>query len=67
MRSPNVTNLADALDKDRKSIRFHLYKLKAERCVKDHWIGMPSIAGNQIGCHEWQLTEKGGAYCEMGD
>lgn len=58
-RSPNVSNLADVLGKDRKSIRFHLYKLKAEDCVRDRWIGNASRAGNQILCHEWQLTEKG--------
>ena len=30
MRSPNVSNLADGVGKDRKLVRFHLYKLKAE-------------------------------------
>jgi len=59
MRSPNVSNIADELGIDRKSARFHLYKLKAEGCVKDRWIGMTSPVGNQILCHEWQLTGKG--------
>jgi predicted ArsR family transcriptional regulator len=58
-RSPNVSNLADVLGKDRKSVKFHLYKLKAEGCVKDHWARMMSPVSNQILCHEWQLTEKG--------
>ena len=37
MRSPNVSNFADALGIDRKSVRYHLYKLKGEGCVKDRW------------------------------
>ena len=59
MRSPNVSNIAEELDVDRKSVRYPLYKLKAEGCVRDHWVTMTSPVGNQILCHEWQLTEKG--------
>jgi predicted ArsR family transcriptional regulator len=59
MRSPYVSNLANTLGKERKSVKFHLYKLKAEGCVKDRWVGMMSPVSNQILCHEWQLTEKG--------
>jgi len=59
MRSPYVSNLADELRKDRKSIRFHLYKLKAEGCVKDRWVGMMAPVSNQILCHEWRLSKKG--------
>lgn len=66
MRSPYVSNLAGTLGKDRKSIRYHLYKLKAEGCVRDRWIGMMSPVGNQILCHEWQLTEKGERFLHEG-
>jgi len=59
MHSPNVSSLGDSLGIDRKSVRFHLYKLKGEGCVRDNWIGMTSPVGNQILCHEWRLTEKG--------
>jgi len=59
MRCPNVSNLADELDKDRKHIRFHLYKLKAEDLVEDHWIRASTCFGLQSVCHEWRLTEKG--------
>ena len=59
MRSPYVSNLAGTLGKDRKSIRYHLYKLKAEGCVKDHWARMRADLGFRIVCHEWQLTRKG--------
>ena len=59
MCSPYVSNLPHTLGKERKSIRYHLYKLKAEGCVKDRWVGMMSPVSNQILCHEWQLTEKG--------
>ena len=59
MRSPNVSSIAEELGIDRKSVRFHLYKLKSEGCVRDRWVGMASPVSNQILCHEWQLTEKG--------
>ena len=59
MRSPNVSNIADVLGKDRKSVRFHLYKLKAEGCVKDRWKRPRTKFGFPIVCHEWQLTTKG--------
>jgi predicted ArsR family transcriptional regulator len=59
MRSPNVSNIADVLGIDRKSARFHLYKLKAEGCVRDRWVHSTTAAGFPIVCHEWQLTTKG--------
>jgi predicted ArsR family transcriptional regulator len=59
MRSPNVSSLADALGIDRKSTRFHLYKLKAEDLVRDRWVRSTTAAGFPIVCHEWQLTTKG--------
>jgi len=59
MRSPNVSNIADELGVDRKSVRYHLYKLKAEGCVEDRWVRLRTGAGFPILCHEWQLTEKG--------
>jgi predicted ArsR family transcriptional regulator len=59
MRSPNVSNLADALGIDRQSVRFHVYKLKAEGCVRDRWVRSTTSVGFPILCHEWQLTEKG--------
>jgi len=59
MRSPNVSSLAEELGKDRKTIRFHFYKLKAEGCVKDHWVRRRTGLGIPILCHELQLTEKG--------
>jgi predicted ArsR family transcriptional regulator len=58
MRSPNVSNIAEELGIDRKSARFHLYKLKAEGCVKDHWKRPRTKFGFPIVCHEWQLTTK---------
>jgi predicted ArsR family transcriptional regulator len=59
MRSPNVSSIAEELGIDRKSVRYHLYKLKAEGCVKDHWVRMRTGLGTPILCHEFQLTEKG--------
>jgi predicted ArsR family transcriptional regulator len=59
MRSPNVSNLAEELGIDRKSIRFHLYKLKAEGCLRDRWVHSTTAAGFPNVCHEWQLTTKG--------
>lgn len=59
MRSPYVSNLAGTLGKDRKSIRYHLYKLKGYGCVKDRWIRMTSPVSKPILCHEWPLTRKG--------
>ena len=59
MRSPNVSNIADTLGIDRKSARYHLYKLKAEGCVRDRWVRRATGAGIPILRHEWQLTEKG--------
>ena len=59
MRSPNVSNIADELGIDRKSVRYHLYKLKAERCVKDRWVRRATGPGFPILFHEWPLTEKG--------
>ncbi len=59
IRSPNVSNIAEELDMDRKSVRYHLYKLKGEGCVKDRWRHTGAEFGLPIQCHEWQLTEKG--------
>lgn len=59
MRSPNVSNIAEELGIDRKSARFHLYKLKAEGCLGDRWVRSTTAVGFPILCHEWQLTEKG--------
>ena len=59
MLSPNVSSIADQLGKDRKSIRFHLYKLKGEGCVEDRWRRAGTEFGFPIVCHEWQLTTKG--------
>jgi len=59
MRSPSVSNIAEELGIDRKSVRYHLYKLKGEDCVKDRWIRVKTLLGTKILCHEWQLTEKG--------
>ena len=58
-RSCNVSNLADVLGKDRKTVRFHLYKLKAEGCVRDRWARLMIGLGFPILCHEWTLTQKG--------
>jgi predicted ArsR family transcriptional regulator len=59
MRSPNVSNIAEELGTDRKSVRYHLYKLKAEGCVKDRWVHSTSAGGFPIVGHKWQLTGKG--------
>ena len=59
MRSPNVSNIADALGMDRKSTRYHLYKLKAEGCVEDRWVRIATATGVPILCHEWPLTKRG--------
>jgi len=59
MRSPNISNIADELGIDRKSVRYHLYKLKSEGCVKDRWIRLKTLFARQILCHEWQPTRKG--------
>jgi predicted ArsR family transcriptional regulator len=66
MWSPNVSNLADALGKDRKIVRFHLYKLKSEGCVKDRWRRTRTEFGFPILCHEWQLTKRGGRLLREG-
>ena len=57
--SPNVSNLADELGRDRKSIRFHLYKLKAEGYVTDHWAIVRVAFGHATRSHEWRLTQRG--------
>ena len=59
LRSPNVSNIAEELGIDRKSVRYHLYKLKAEGCARDRWVGMMAPVSNQILCHEWRLSKKG--------
>ena len=59
MRSPNVSNLAETLGMDRRSVRYHLYKLKGEGCVRDCWVHSTANFGSPILCHEWPLTEKG--------
>jgi DNA-binding transcriptional ArsR family regulator len=59
MRSPNLSNLAEALGMDRKSVRYHLYKLKSGGCVRDRWVRLTTNFGYPILCHEWPLTEKG--------
>jgi len=59
MPSPNVSNIAETLGIDRKSVRYHLYKLMAEGCVKDRWIRRRTALGIPVLCHELQLTEKG--------
>jgi hypothetical protein len=59
MRSANVSSLADELIKDRKTIRFHFYKLKAAGCVNDRWVRTESGLGMAILYHELQLTAKG--------
>jgi hypothetical protein len=42
-----------------KSVRYHLYKLKGEVCVKYRWRCASNEFGFPILCHEKQLTEKG--------
>jgi predicted ArsR family transcriptional regulator len=59
MRSPNVSSIAEELGIDRKSVRYHLYKLKAEGCVSDRWIRSTTATSFPILCHEWKLTTKG--------
>jgi hypothetical protein len=59
MRSPNVSSIAEELGIDRKSVRYHLYKLKGEGCVRDRWVRMTTATGLPILCHEWPLTKKG--------
>ena len=58
-RSPNVSSIAEELGMDRKSVRYHLYKLKGEGCVKDRWRRARTEFDFPILCHEWQLTKKG--------
>jgi len=59
LRSPNVSSIADELGKDRKTVRFHFYKLKAVGCLRDRWVRMRTRLGIPILCHELQLTKKG--------
>jgi predicted ArsR family transcriptional regulator len=66
MCSPNVSSIAEELGIDRKSVRFHLYKLKSEGCVKDRWRRASTEFGFPILCHEWQLTGKGERFLREG-
>ena len=58
MRSPNVSQLAKALETERHHVLFHLYILKAEGYVKDRWISNLGPFNRSILCHEWQLKRK---------
>jgi len=51
---------------DLKWIKSHLYKLKAERCVKDSFVTRKVPLNYQILCHEWQLTNKGKRFLREG-
>ena len=66
MGSPNVSQLAKMVGKDRNRIKYHLYRLKAEGYVKDHFVSARTPLNYLIQCHEWQLTNKGKRFLREG-
>jgi len=59
MGSPNISQMAHFLGKDRNRVKSHLHKLKAHGYVKDRSVFVRTPFNRLIRCHEYQLTRKG--------
>jgi len=59
MRSPNISQLANMLGKDRNRVKSHLHKLKAEGYLNDRYVLVKTPFNRMILCHEYRVTRRG--------